>query len=410
MKLIETFKSFFQSATPSAGDDFWYEDAVGGSASGARISPESAMAIAAVYSCVNILASSVASLPLVVYRKLPNGGKEEIPTHPLYNLLKYQPNALQTRYNFMQMLVGHAALRGNFYAEIVYNNQGFIEELYPLNPAKMQVEATRNRGVRFVYWDDEVGKRVYLPSELLRFTGLSSDGVTGLSVVAHARETFGIALQTENYAARFFKNDSKPGGILQSDLPMTAEAQKANRESWERAHRGAANAHKIAVLQGLKFQQIGMTNEDSQFLETRKFTKAEICGIFGIPPHLIADLERSTFSNIEQQDIGFYKHTIRHWVTNIEQTIKRDLILEQDVYAEFKVDALLRGDSQSRAEYYSKALGSGGSPAWMTQAEVRQLENLNPIEGADKLWQPTNTPSQEATAAMAIDLTKEVNQ
>lgn len=392
-------KNLFKSnQTPGPTDGYWYEPVSPTSAAGVRVTHDKAMQIATVYSCVNLLANSIASLPLMVYRRLPDGGKQEAADHPLYNLLKYQPNDWQTKFNFTQMMVGHLALRGNYYAEILTDRGGSVTGLLPLNPARMKVELLKNDTVRYTYQDEQGREIRYLPGELLRVHGLSSDGLTGMSVIQQARETFGSAIQTQEYANRFFANDARPGGILKSDTPIDEKSRTANKESWERAHRGAKNAHKVAILYGLNWQQVGMSNSDSQFLETRKFNRSEICGLFGVPPHLIADLERATFSNIEHQDIGYYKHTIRPWLVNIEQSIKRDLITEPDVFAEFKIDGLLRGDSKSRSEYYAKALGSGGTRGWMTQNEVRALENLNPMDGGDELPQPitkgTESPAQ----------------
>lgn len=395
MRWIESIKSIFQNQLPGAGSDYWYDDPINYQSS--KINVDRALQIATVYTCVNILASSIASLPLITYRRLPGGGKEEATDHPLYNLLKYTPNDWQTKFTFCQQMVAHAALRGNFYSAIQYNQRGEVVGLEPLIPQRMQVEKLPNGQLRFTYTDDDGRQVRYLQGELLRFHTLTDNGYTGLSVIGQARRTMSLASNTEEYGDAYFSNGARPGGILTSDGPMDTETRNANKESWERAHRGAKNAHKVAVLSSMKFQPITITNEDSQFLETRRFTKEEICGLFGIPPHLAADLSRATFSNIEHQDIGFYKHTIRHWVTNIEQSIKRDLIIEDDIFAEFKVDALLRGDSESRANYYSAALGSGGSPAWMTPNEIRALENLNPINGGDALPVATNIPDMQQT-------------
>jgi HK97 family phage portal protein len=338
-----------------------------------------------VYSCIKVLSEGIASLPISVYRRLPDGGKEEATDHPLYNLLKYQPNSIQTKFNFVQMMTGHLGLRGNFYAEMVVGPNGQVQELVPLHPGRITTEILTNRELRFRYWDESGKEKLYRQGDLFRVHNLSSDGIKGISVIEQVRDTFGSAQQTQEYASRFFANDAKPGGILKAAQPMDDKIRQANREAWEKAHRGAKNAHKVAILYGLDWQSVGMTNEDSQFLETRKFTRSEICGLFGVPPHMIGDLERATFSNIEHQDIAFYKHTIRPWLVNIEQSIKRDLILEDDVFAEFNADGLLRGDAKTRSEVYASALGSGGHQPYMTVNEVRAKENLNPIEGGDVL-------------------------
>lgn len=383
MQFLRNFFRAMSSQDPAS--DFWYEPANGSTAAGVRITHDNALQVTAVYSCVRVLSEAIASLPLVLYRRLPNGGKEEATDHPLYNLLKYQPNGFQTKFNFVQMLTGHLALRGNFYAQQIIGRNGQVEQLIPLHPGRMKTEILPNNTLRFRYTDNNGYEKVFLQGDLFRVHGLSSDGIKGMSVIEQARETFGGAFQTQEYANRFFGNDARPGGILQADAPMDAKVVQANKESWEKIHRGAKNAHKVAILYGLKWQSMGMTNEDCQFLETRKFTRSEICGLFGVPPHMIGDLERATFSNIEQQDIGLYKHTIRPHLVNIEQAIKRDLILEDDVFAEFNADGLLRGDALSRAQVYATALGAGGHQPYITVNEVRAKENLNPIEGGDVL-------------------------
>ena len=395
MSIFDRVRDLFvpSNITPGAGSDFWYEDPY--TYSGAKINPEKAMQLATVYTCVNLLASSIASLPLVTYRRLPEGGKEEATDHPLYNLLKYAPNDQQTKFTFCQQMVVHAALRGNFYGEIKYRPNGEIESIEPLIPQRMQVEKLSNGRLRFTYNKEDGGQQRYIQGELLRFHTLSEDGYSGMSVIKQASRTMSLATNTEEYGDAYFSNGARPGGILSTTAPMDEETRKNNQKAWERAHRGSKNAHKVVLLNNIDFKPISISNEDSQFLETRRFSKEEICGLFGIPPHLAADLSRATFSNIEHQDIGFYKHTIRHWVTNIEQSIKRDLIVDDDIFVEFKVDALLRGDSESRANYYSAALGSGGSPAWMTPNEIRALENLNPIDGGDALPVATNIPTMD---------------
>jgi len=376
------------SEPPGPGSDFWYQDVSPMSSAGVQVNNGNALQIASVYSCVKVLAESIASLPICIYRQLPEGGKEEAPDHPLAQLLKFQPNGYQTKFNLFQMMVGHLALRGNFYSRKLFGPDGQVQSIIPLNPARMTTELLPNYSLRFKYTNDSGQPVPYNQGDIFRVNNLSDDGIKGFSVIEKVRDTFGGAMQTQEYANRFFANDARPGGVLSSDKPVDEKVRDANRTSWEKAHRGAKNAHKVAILYGLTWQQVGMSNEDSQFLETRKFGRSEICGLFGVPPHMIGDLERATFSNIENQDIGFYKHTIRPWLVNIEQAIKRDLILEDDIFVEFKIDGLLRGDANSRSAYFQKALGAGNSPAWMTPNEVRALENLNPIEGGDDLPKP----------------------
>lgn len=391
---MNIFSHLFQKmmSSPGPSDDFWFGDAANYSA---RITHENAMQVAAVYSCTKVISEAIASLPLVLYRRLPGGGKEEAVDHPLYNLLKYQPNQYQTRFEFMQMFAGHLVVRGNFYAEKIVNRAGQVEQILPLHPGRMQTELLKTGSLRFKYQEEDGSPTTFVQGEVLRAHGLSMNGLKGLSVIESVRDTFSGAKQTQDFANSFFSNGAQPGGILYSDTPLKNDVLESNKEMWKKYHQGAKNAHRVAVLCGLKWQSMGMSNQDSQFLETRKYSRSEICGLFGVPPHMVGDLEKATFSNIEHQDIGFYKQTVRPWLVNIEQSIKRDLIIEDDHFAEFKIDGILRGDTKTRSEYYAKALGAGGSPAWMTQNEVRSLENLNPLEGGDKLPKPTNLPKEE---------------
>ncbi len=379
-----------EAGSPGPADDYWYTElSAGGIAqTGIRVDAVRALNASAVYACVKVLAESVASLPLITYEVQGDGGKHRATDHPLFELLHDQPNAFQSSFEFREMMMGHVALSGNAYAQIIPGRRGFAEQLIPLHPDRMRAEKLVNGRLRYVY-NREDGQRVdFNQEDIHHLRGWSADGVTGMSVVGLARDSIGLAIATESYGGRYFSQNAQPGGVLEHPAKLSDEAGKRITSSWQSAHAGVPNAHKVAVLEeGLKWHQIGLSNEDSQFLETRKFQIAEIARWFRIPPHMIGDLEKATFSNIEHQSINFVVHTLRPWLVRWEQAIRRDLILRPEQFTvEFVADGLLRGDTKSRYEAYSQGINAG----WMTRNEVRRLENLNPLPGLDEPLAPLN--------------------
>jgi HK97 family phage portal protein len=354
-------------------------------ASGAQVTPDTALAISAVFSCVRVLAETVAALPFPVYRRLPAGGREVDPRHSLHALLNVRPNAWQTAFEFRELMVVHLCLRGNFYAYKVMNGAGATTELLPLHPDRVRTFWAKE-GVPAYAWSPPAGgpERVLLSHEIhhIRFFP-SNDGLLGLSPIKLHRETLGLAMAGLEYGARFFGNDATPGGVIQAPDVLNDEDVKAFRKYWEKHHKGAANAHKTAILEaGMEWKQITISPEDAQYIEGRKFSVTDICRIYRVPPHLVADLEKATFSNIEHQSLSFVQHTLVPWLARIEQASERDLLSERDRashFVEALVDGLLRGDFKSRQEGYALALRNGV----LSINEVRQMENRNPIEGGD---------------------------
>ena len=366
---------------------------------GIAVTEDRAIAFAAVYACVRVLAESVSTLPLVLYRRRPGGGRERAADHPLYPILHDRPNPVMTSVEFRETLQGHLCLRGNAYALIVRDEAGRVRELWPLRPDQMEV---RVQGARYVYvYRPKYGEMaVYEPEEILHVKGLSPDGLVGYSPIKLAREAIGLGLAAQEYGAKLFANDARPGGVLKTDQELDEESMRRLRRQWEEAHRGSSNAWRVAVLErGLEWQAVGIAPEDAQFLETRKFQVTEIARIFRIPPHMIGDLERATFSNIEQQSLEFVIHTLRPWLVRWEQAISARLLTEEErreLYAEHLVDGLLRGDIQSRYEAYTRAIQWG----ILSPNEVRELENRNPRRGGDAYLMPLNmVPYGEAAGA-----------
>ena len=352
------------------------------------------MQVAAVFACIRVLAESVASLPLIVYKRRPDGGKDRDPPHPLYRTLHDRPNRWQTGFEFREMLMGHAALRGNAYAAIKATGGQAVAELTPLHPDRVIPFRAPDGLIAYEHTPLEGPRRILLQPEMLHIRGLSDDGICGLSPIKLHREAIGLALVTEEHGARLFANGAQLGGVLQHPGKLQPEAVERLKKSWEARYSGVGNAHRTAVLEeGMTWNKVGMTSEDAQFLESRHYQVTEIARIFRIPPHMIGDLSKATFSNIEHQALEFVVHTLRPWLVRWEQAILRDLFTEPDQethFVEFLVDGLLRGDTQSRYNAYAV----GRQWGWLSANDIRRLENLNPIEqGGDDYFQPLNMAS-----------------
>ena len=347
----------------------------GSTTSGKTVNERTALQTTAVYACVRILAETIASLPLHTYRYTERG-KEKALGHPLYYLLHNEPNSEMTSFVFRETLMSHLMLWGNAYAQIIRDGRGQILSLYPLLPDKMTVDRAASGEIIYQYRTD---RGVYLlrREEVLHVPGLGFDGLIGYSPIAMAKNAIGMAIATEEYGASFFANGANPGGVLEH--PGVVKDPKRVRESWNAVYQGSSNAHRVAVLEeGMKFQAIGIPPEQAQFLETRKFQINEIARIFRVPPHMLADLEKSSFSNIEQQSLEFVKYTLDPWVIRWEMAIQKALFLpseKKQYFVKFNLDGLLRGDYQSRMSGYA----TGRQNGWLSSNDIRELENMNPI-------------------------------
>jgi HK97 family phage portal protein len=356
----------------------------GGTTSGKAVNERTAMQTSAVYACVRILAESVAGLPLHVYERTANGSKSTKPSHPLYRLLHDEPNREMTSFVFRETLMSHLLLWGNAYAQIIRDGRGFPIALYPLLPDRMAVDRNESGELVYTYQSDK-GQVKLRRENVLHIPGLGFDGLIGYSPIAMAKNAVGLALATEDYGATFFANGANPGGVLEHPGVIKPEQADRLRESWQ-SQFGGANAHKVAVLEeGLKFHQMSIPPEQAQFLETRKFQINEIARIFRVPPHMVGDLEKSSFSNIEQQSLEFVKYTLDPWVVRWEQSLQQALILPSEkatIFIKFNLDGLLRGDYQSRMQGYSTGIQNG----FMSVNDVRGLEDMNLLtaeEGGD---------------------------
>ena len=358
-------------------------------ASGAVINEDNALEISTVYACVRVIAETLAMLPLILYRR-QGDTKTRAVNHPLYRVLHSKPNRWQTSFQWREMMAGHVLLRGNAYSEIVPTGGLGVAELIPLHPDRVRPEQLDDMSIVYEYTPPSGRPRVILQSEMHHFCGLSLDGVTGISPIKYHRETLGLSAVTLEHGARTFKNGAKPGGVLTHPGTLNDGPLKRLKAQWQDDYAGASNAGKTLVLEeGMDWKQIGLTNEDAQYLETRKFQRSEIASIYRIPPHLIGDLEKSTFSNIEHQGLEFVKYTMAPWFARWEQAISRDFLTDRErdrYFAEFLVDGLLRGDIKSRYDAYSV----GRQWGWLSANDVRNLENMNPIDEGDEYLSPLN--------------------
>mgnify|MGYP001541489105 CR=1 FL=1 len=387
--------------------DAGYSFLFGRTTSGKPVNERTAMQTTAVYACVRILAEAVASLPLHVYEYQDDGGKKLVHDHPLYYLLHDEPNPEMTSFVFRETLMSHLLIWGNAYAQIIRDGAGRVLGLYPLLPDKMDVQRDDKGNIYYVYSRNsdenpmfkEYGNIRLKAENVLHIPGLGFDGLIGYSPIAMAKNAVGMTLACEEYGASFFANGANPGGVLEH--PGVLKDPSKVRESWNSVYRGVNNAHKIAVLEeGMKYQQIGIPPEEAQFLETRKFQINEIARLYRIPPHMVGDLDKSSFSNIEQQSLEFVKYTLDPWVIRWEQSLQRSLLLPGEkgkYFIKLNVDGLLRGDYQSRMNGYAVGRQNG----WFSANDIREMENMNPIpDGNITVW--INSPGGDVFAAAQI--------
>ena len=396
-----------------------YRFFLGGSTSGKTVTERSAMQMTAVYSCVRILAEAIAGLPLHLYTYKEDGGKEKAIGHPLYRLLHDEPDPEMSSFVFRETLMTHLLLWGNAYAQIIRNGKGEVVALYPLMPNRMTVDRDSSGQLFYSYQMNnsdaptmKAGTVILKPSDVLHIPGLGFDGLVGYSPIAMAKNAIGLAIAAEEYGAKFFANGATPGGLL--EYPGTVKDPDRVRESWNKGFSGSQNAGKVAILEeGMKYTPISIAPEQAQFLETRKFQINEIARIFRVPPHMVGDLEKSSFSNIEQQSLEFVKYTLDPWVVRWEQSLSRALFTPEEkkkYFFKFNVEGLLRGDYQSRMNGYATARQNG----WMSANDIRELENLDRIpaeEGGDLyLINGNMLPLVHAGAFADIDSGKEESE
>jgi len=357
----------------------WDEDEGGSrSSAGVRIDESNAHTVAAVFSCLRVIAETVAGLPLHVLERTAGGGKRIARELPLYKQLHSQPNGWQTSFEWREQAVFHVGLWGDAFDELKAN------QIVPLHPSRMKIERVENGRLRYKYREDKGTETPYSDDVILQIRGPSDDGVNGMSIVKECKEAIALARACELHGARFFAAGARPGFVLSTDGQLNAEAREALRSQWDRRHGGVGNSHNTAVLTGgLKPYDIPQaSNTDSQFIELRRYQLEEIARLFRVPGHLLG-----IAAPTPDADIAFVTHCIMPWLRRFESAFMRDLIADDDRYLiEFDVRGLLRGDSASRSAYY-RAMWDIGV---VSTNDIRATENMDPVEGGDVRYRPLN--------------------
>ena len=382
-------------------DDILSEILGGGgrSKSGARVTWQTAIQVTTAFACARVIADGLAQVPFKLFRDLPGGGKEAAKDHALYQLLGTKPNDWQTSFELRETIALHLVFCFNAYIW-VHRLNGKVIELLPLLPNNMEVKR-KNWAPSYTYTTED-GTRIPIPAEeIWHLRGPSWNGWEGLDAVKLAREALGLALAAEEHSARSFSNGAALGGLLTTDSKLDETQVKALRKSWEETYGGLANAFKTAILWGgLKWFPRAQQNDQAQLIEQRRFQIEEVCRFARVLPIMVGHYDKAaTFASAEQMFLAHAVHTMGPWYARIEQSADAFLLTEKErkegIYSKFMPQGLMRGAHKDRAEYFAKALGAGGSPAWMTQDEVRQLDELNPMGGdAALLREPSNVGSK----------------
>lgn len=355
---------------------------------GKSVTTQSAMQLSTVFGCVRVLSESVGMLPC---KLMETDGRNRNPaqSHPLYQVLAVAPNDFMTAQEFWELLICCLCLRGNFYAYKVKVG-GKVQELLPMDPGSVTPKFRENWDVVYEVKFRNGKTDALTQDEIWHVRTLTLDGLNGLNPIAYARQAIALGLATEEHGSRLFGNGAVTSGVLHTEQKLTDEAFKRLKEQFNENHQGLANAHKPMVLEmGLQWQPVALNQEDSQFLETRKYQRDEICAIYRVPPHLVANLERATFSNIEHQALSFVNYSLVPYLTRIESRIAAGLLSEKDRakhYAKFNTGALLRGDLKSRYESYAKGISWG----ILSPNDARELEDMNPRDKGDIYLTPEN--------------------
>lgn len=365
-----------------------------GTAAGVAVSPDNALASSTVYACVQVLAGSVAQMPLKLYRRLERG-KEVADTHPLYFLLHDRPNPEMSAFVFKEALMLHLLTWGNAYAEIEWGADGYPVALWPLLPDRMEIE--RKQGVlTYIYRPDFVRPVPLASWQVFHIPGMGFDGVQGYSPIRVQMETLGAERAQMQYGARFFGNGARPSVVLKHPARLTPEAAARLRSNWNELYQGVANAHRTAVLEeGMGIETLSIPPEEAQFLQTRQFTKREIAAFYRVPPQMIGDLETATYASAEQFSRDFVVFSLGEWLKRWEEQIALRLLVgdeSREMFPQFVRDALVITQTGERFQAYATAIQSGV----MTPNEARDKENMNPLPGGDDLLLPLNMTKADA--------------
>lgn len=396
MGILDSMRSGGISAAVDPGDDRYYnsQGAVMSQA-GRVVSPDISMQFSAVYQCVSIVSKIIASLEIIVMQTAIDGTKTAVPKHPLRKLLQQRPNKWQTPWDFRCMMQMHKMLRGNAYAEIVPGPMGFADQLEPIHPDRMTVELLTDGTIRYRY-TDRFGKiQVKLQDEILHVRSHIAPYLIGISPIAYARQTVGLALAAEEYGSRTFSNGARPSGVVEIQKQMSTTAYDRFKTEWRNLYNGLEGAGATPILEdGAKFTPISMTADDAQFLASREFQIEEICRWFDVPPALLHHMTKQTSagSGVESLILAFQRLNLNSEMTSWQQAISRDLILIPDVFSiRFDIESLIRGDSQAQADFFSRLTLNG----ILTRNEARHELGYNQLPGLSEPLTPTNTTTSD---------------
>lgn len=382
------FKLFSRSTSDLKNPKQFLIDILGGeTSSGQSVSEETSLKFTGVWSAVDLRSSLLASMPVNVYDKTDSGRIEV--NDEIYKILAYQPNPYMNAYDFWMLMNNYLDLWGNAYA-VITRSRGKVVALSPVHPSAVTPEATQKEIIYKITNNDLPGfKPVYGSSEMLHFRGLSIDGVKGKSPIRNAAEAIGLGLAAEKFGASFFNGNGISRGVLEMDNHLDDASKKAFSEAWKKN-----SDHGTPLLEyGIKYKSLSIPPEDAQFLGTREFSMQDIARIFHIPPSLLGDLSRSTFSNIEHSDIQFVKYGLRPMVKRYEKELEVKLLPDRlgERTIRFNLDGILRGDTAARGAFYSQMRTN----KIMTANEIRKLENLNSIDGGDILENPATSKNEQ---------------
>jgi HK97 family phage portal protein len=361
--------------------------------------PAGVLGLAAAWSCINLLAGTIASLPLMVYRTI-SGQRQVASDHPLYRVLHDSPNADQTALDFWEYTQACLELNGNAYCEVERGGDGRVIALSPPVPPDIVGVSRLGNGDLQYKWTEESRSRTETQDRILHIRGFGGSPLGGISTISAGRRTFGMAQAIERAATSTFSNGVRPSGVMESDEKFTAEQRKEAEALLQEKYQGTVNVGVPMLLdRGMKWHQLTINPDDAQLLESRAFSVGQICMMFNVPPHMIGHTEKSTSwgTGLEQQTLGFVQFTLRRRLKRIEMALEKQLLTARDrgegVRIEFNLEGLLRGDSKTRADFYASGLQNG----WRTINEVREKENLPPVEGGDvPRMQMQNVPITEA--------------
>lgn len=378
----------------------WFLDWLGGSeaSSGVRVSSWTALGLSAYYCGINMISSTVASLPLNVYKRIDDKRREVAPKHPVHRLLHSEPNPEMGAMVFRQIMVAHAIARGNSYAEIERGIDGTPRNLWPLLPHLTRPIRDEDKRLWYETRTDESSEFRFLKAEnVLHVPAYTYNGIQGEGLIKLAKDEIGLNVAQEQYAAKFFRNGGNISGTIDSPTPLRDDAFKRLKAEIAEKFSGLTNAHRIAILEnGMKFNPINPTHEEAQLIESRRFSIEQWARWLQMPPHKLREMSKATFSNIEHQNIEWVVDTIRPWVIRYEQEYDRKLFANKNMfYAKHVLDGLLRGDQKSRFDSYAV----GRMWGWMSANDVRELEDVNPLSAdiGDIYLMPANMTRADQT-------------